>query len=175
MLENPFSIDWNAVFNIAKPVGIIGVFLGGIYLAAWALVQRSNLIKRDIALNKDYNTLRLENESLQTRYNLMVSRSQTLESHVKFLALSIINMGYNVEALSNIISSLVKDSQQNKPLLVLVKNTTDTFDRIKKEAEKMIGEANKELEYLKEQTIQYQSELTDVQKQLATRRENDEE
>ena len=105
----------------------------------------------------------------------MVSRSQTLESHVKFLALSIINMGYNVEALSNIISSLVKDSQQNKPLLVLVKNTTDTFDRIKKEAEKMIGEANKELEYLKEQTIQYQTELTDVQKQIATRRENEEE
>ena len=105
----------------------------------------------------------------------MIARSQTLESHVKFLALSIVNMGYNVKALSDIISSLVKDNQQNKPLLVLVDNTTKTFQRIEKEAEKMIQEANKELEYLKNQAKNYQTELTDVQKQLATRRENEEE
>ena len=168
-------IDWSAIFAVSKPLGIIGGFLGGIYLAAWALFQRSNLIKRDVELNKDDNALKLDNEVLQARYNLMVSRSQTLESHVKFLAMSIVNMGYNVEALSNIISSLIKDNQQNKPLLVLVKNTTDTFERVKNEAEKMIIESNKQLEYLKQQTESYQDELTDVQKQLATRRENNEE
>ena len=168
-------VNWDTVYSTVKPLGIIGGFLGGIYIAAWVLVQRFNLLKRDVSLNKDYNTLKLDNEALSARYNLMISRSQNLESHVKFLALSIVNMTSNVEALSNIIASLVQDNQQNKPLLILVNNTTDTFNRIKEAAEKMIIQANKELEYLREQANQQQSDLTQVQQQLAIRRENAEE
>jgi NhaP-type Na+/H+ and K+/H+ antiporter len=170
---------WDSVYAISKPLGLIGASLAGISFTAWTVVQfikkNNSLFRRDEELNRDYSMLRLDNEALQTRYNLLLARSQALEAHVRFLAQSIVSMTENVKALSSIITSLVTDNKQNKPLLILVANTAESFERIKAEAEKMIGEARKELEAMRELAANQQEELNNVQRGNATRRDANEE
>jgi hypothetical protein len=169
------NLDFDTIYNLSKPVGTIIALLGSLAAAAWYVVKKIRLLKRDEELNDDYANLKLTHDTLQARYNVMLNRAFTLETNVRLLASCLVSLTSTMDAMANIIPTLVIDNAQNKPFLTLVLNLVSSANLMKKQAEEAISAANKEIEFIRDQAKQQQESYDQIQQQIAVRRESSEE